>query len=206
MRPFATEGSDPLVKNFKKARFFLTAAGAVILVAAVGVTLAYMFKKVERVNTFDPAIVTCAVHEKLDGAVPTGSMPYRGSEKSDIRVENTGNIDAYLRVRLISYWVKNDGDIVGVPSEMPEFALDTAHWISGADNTYYYKTPVKPGEQTEPLSNTVISLREAQTTDGNTIYTVYQVVEVIAEAIQANPVDAVTDAWSITVENGQITN
>ncbi len=194
------------MKKAKKIRLLLAAAAAVVLVAAIGVTLAYMFKKVERINTFDPAIVTCAVHEKLDGAVPTGSMPYRGSEKSDIRVENTGNIDAYLRVRLISYWVKENGDIVGVPSEMPEIALDTAHWVAGADNTYYYKTPVKPGERTEPLSDAAIPLRETQTTDGDTIYPVYQVVEVFAEAIQAAPLEVVTDAWGVTIDGGQITN
>lgn len=201
--PFRTERGDATVKKRKKALPFLVAAVAVVLVAAVGVTLAYMFKKVDRVNTFEPATVTCTVHEKLDGAEHTNGSQ-TGSEKSDIRVENTGNVDAFLRVRLISYWVNANGEVVGVPSEMPEVALDTTHWSAGADNTYYYKTPVKPGEQTAPLSGTAISLRETQTTDGDNIYTVYQVVEVFAEAIQANPTDAVKNAWGVTVENDQI--
>ena len=35
--------------------------------------------------------------------------------------------------------------------------------------------------------------------------TVYQVIEVIAEAVQAEPVSAVREAWGVTVTNNTIT-
>ena len=35
--------------------------------------------------------------------------------------------------------------------------------------------------------------------------TIYQVVEVFAEAVQAEPADAAQEVWGVTVENGIIT-
>ena len=41
----------------------LVLAAAAAAVAAVGVTMAFMFRKADAENRFEPAVVTCTVHE-----------------------------------------------------------------------------------------------------------------------------------------------
>lgn len=174
----------------KRIRLWLIAALALCAAAAVGVTLSFMFKKAEKTNTFVPAAVTCKVEESLLSGV-----------KSNVCVKNTGNAAAYLRIRLVSYYVYNDNSIAGrVPSQYPTLTLQNG-WIAGADHTYYYTTPVKPDEKTGILCDP-ITLGTVELADGKTVY---QVLEVFAEAIQAEPVRAVQEAWNVTVSGTKIT-
>ena len=174
----------------KRIRLWLIAALALCAAAAVGVTLSFMFKKAEKTNTFVPAEVTCEVEESLFSGV-----------KSKVCVKNTGNAAAYLRIRLVSYYVYNDNSIAGrVPSQYPTLTLQNG-WIAGADHTYYYPTPVEPGAETGILCDP-ITLGTVKLADGKTVY---QVLEVFAEAIQAEPVGAVQEAWNVTVSDAKIT-
>lgn len=174
----------------KRIRLWLIAALALCAAAAVGVTLSFMFKKAEKTNTFIPAEVTCEVKESLLSGV-----------KSDVCVKNTGNAAAYLRIRLVSYYVYNDNSIAGrVPSQYPTLTLRN-RWIAGADHTYYYPTPVEPDAKTKILCDP-ITLGTVKLADGETVY---QVLEVFAEAIQAEPVGAVQEAWKVTVSGTEIT-
>ena len=173
----------------KRIRLWLIAALALCAAAAVGVTLSFMFKKAENTNTFVPAEVTCEVKESLLSGV-----------KSDVCVKNTGNAAAYLRIRLVSYYVDNDNSIAGrVPSQYPTLTLQHG-WIAGADHTYYYPTPVDPDAKTGILCDP-ITLGTVKLADGKTVY---QVLEVFAEAIQAEPVGAVQEAWKVTVSDTRI--
>lgn len=174
----------------KRIRLWLIAALALCAAAAVGVTLSFMFKKAEKTNTFVPAEVTCKVEESLFSGV-----------KSNVCVKNTGNVAAYLRIRLVSYYVYDNGSIAGrVSSEYPTLTLQNG-WISGADHTYYYPTPVEPGAKTGILCDP-ITLGTVELADGTPVY---QVLEVFAEAIQAEPVGAVQEAWRVTVSDTKIT-
>ena len=176
------------------------AAAVLVAVAAVGVTLAFMFKKANVKNTFVPAEVACTVHEKLDGKDITDAAA-KGGEKSDIRVENTGKVSEYLRVRLVSYFVDSEGNVTGAePSVYPDITLNDG-WIAGSNHTYYYTEPVEPGGYTYEMCQP-FTLAKKTLRDGTTIY---QVVEVFAEAVQAEPADAAHEAWGVTVEDGTIT-
>ena len=95
---------------------------------------AYMRKNTEEVdNTFIPAYVDCVVNED-----------FADNKKTAITVENTGNIDAYIRVRMVSYWIDESGAIVSKTSEMPVFTT-AEDWIRDEDNdTYYYTKKVAP--------------------------------------------------------------
>ena len=163
----------------------LSLAVAMLLCGSV---LAYMFRQTEyKNNEFTPAEVSCKVVEEFDG-----------TQKNSIRVKNTGNIDVYLRVRLVSYWVNADGNIVASASSMPEINMATG-WIRGANNTYYYTTPVSPSAQTDTLLASPVALEK----DENGYM---QVLEIFAEAIQSRPHDAVTDSWNVSIDaNGNIT-
>ena len=176
----------------------LLIASLAISLLLCGTVLAYMFTQTEyKDNEFTPANVSCKVFEKFDG-----------TQKTSIQVQNTGNIDAYLRVRLVSYWVDADGNIVAKPSAMPEINM-AAGWIKGANNTYYYTKPVGPAAYTGSLLSSPINLekdREAfvygqKDENGN-----MQVIEVFAEAIQSKPYNAVINSWKVSVDaNGNIT-
>ena len=105
----------------------LLIAELVLSLLLCGTVFAYMFRRTEyKDNEFTPANVACKVVEEFNGV-----------RKASIQVQNTGNIDAYLRVRLVSYWVDANGNIVAKPSAMPEINM-AADWIKGANNTYYY--------------------------------------------------------------------
>lgn len=159
--------------------------GALIL---CGTVLAYMFRQTEyKDNEFTPATVSCNVLEEFDG-----------EQKTSIKVQNTGNIDAYLRVRFVSYWVDADGNIVAKPSSMPEISVATG-WLKGSNDTYYYQSVVTPNNSTGELLSHPISLDK----DENGYL---QVVEVFAEAIQSKPQKAAIDRWGVTIDsNGNIT-
>ena len=184
----------------KRIKHLLIAGAALSIAAAVGLTLAFMFKKAEKTNLFIPAEVACAVREKTDGSEVTGIAAVC-SEKSDIRVENTGNVKEFIRLRLVSYYVDSNGDIAGTAaSQYPNLTLKNG-WIAGADHTYYFPYSVEPGEATEILCEP-FTLGQTQIENGNTVY---QVIEVIAEAVQAEPISAVQEAWGVTVTNNTIT-
>ena len=184
----------------KRIKHMLIAATALCIVATVGLTLAFMFKKAEKINRFIPAEVACAVREKTDGSEVTGIAAV-GSEKSDIRVENTGNVKEFIRLKLVSYYVDANGDIVGtVSSQYPTLSLKNG-WIAGANHTYYYRFPTNPGGMTEILCEP-FTLGQMQLADGKTVY---QVIEVIAEAVQAEPISAAQEAWGVAVTNNIIT-
>lgn len=176
----------------KKHRALLILLIALLAISLMlcGTVFAYMFRKTEyKDNEFTPANVSCKVVEEFDG-----------TQKTSIQVQNTGNIDAYLRVRLVSYWVDADGNVVAKPSEKPEIALASG-WIKGANNTYYYESPVVLGRLTPNLLNDGTSISLAQDENGY-----LQVIEVFAEAIQSEPENAVTSAWKVTLDsNGNIT-
>lgn len=174
------------MKNQKILPIILIAVLTVSL-ALCGTVLAYMFSQTEyKDNEFTPANVSCSVVEEFDGV-----------QKTSIKVKNTGNIDAYLRVRLVSYWVNADGDIVAKPSKLPEITL-TSGWIKSANNTYYYRTPVAPSNLTDTLLSAPIILEKDE--DGH-----LQVIEVFAEAIQSKPLSAVTNSWGVNIDsNGNI--
>lgn len=147
----------------------------------VGGTIAYLTTKTDgTVNTFTPSKVSCEVTEKFDGS--TGV-------KSDVNVTNTGNIHAYIRVKLVSYRVNNGGDHIGGTAEIPDFTPG-AGWVENGDY-YYYTKPVAPGKQPEtPLISSITLTGSYDDADGGK-----QVIEVMAEAIQSVPEAAVRDAW-----------
>ena len=155
---------------------------ALVLLALCGTTFALMLRQTETLNNqFAPAKVSCEVVES-----------YTHPTKDSIKIQNTGNIDAYLRLRLVTYWVNGDGEIIFGSATIPDFTLGE-NWIAGGDNTYYYKTPVAPNDSTGNLLSSSIQLK---TEDGK-----YQVIEVFADAIQSKPGKAVENSWKVTLND-----
>lgn len=168
----------------------LAIAVVLLLSATVTGTLMYLVSKTTAVtNTFEPATVTCEVQENFDGTV-----------KKDVTVKNTSNIDAYLRVKLVTYRVNDKGERIGGTAAIPSFTPGEG-WFE-KDGFYYYNKPVAPNKT--PAANLIgndgITLVKYTDADGGR-----QVIEVIAEAIQSVPASVVADNWNVTVDaNGVI--
>ena len=159
----------------------LIIALALILVLAVGGTVAYIFTHTGPViNTFTPTEAKITVNEEISS-----------NQKTSITVvNNSTGVPVYIRVALVANMIDKDENVTGAAS-VPTFTLGD-NWIVGNDGYYYYTEPVPVGESTGNL------LEKAMTLDEN-----MQVV-VLADAIQAEPTTAVTQAWGVTVENGVI--
>lgn len=149
------------------------------LVFAASTTFAFMYNKSRQaVNSFTPATVSCEVIETFDG-----------TSKTSIKVKNTSNIDAYIRLNLSTHYVDADNNIVGYPSVIPEFEI-TSNWLKDGD-TYYYKNPVSPGNVTDELLNSFITLKNERFNDKE----LRQVIEIYAEAVQSDPANVVNEIW-----------
>lgn len=165
------------------SRKALVIAVSLMLIACLGVggTLMYLIDKTSDVkNTFIPTEVTCEVTENFVGDV-----------KSNVSATNTGDVNAYIRIKLVSYRVNSDGAKIGGVVAVPSFTLGTG-WVENG-GFYYYTSPVAPGGSPEHALIDSITLEDNYgDQDGGR-----QVIEVIAEAIQAEPATAVEQAWGV---------
>ncbi len=194
----------------KKRKLSIKAVLPVLAVLAVifsySLVLALMKKETPKIeNEIHLAEVSCKIHEKVNGKATeeTSSEVTEITTKNSVTVENTGNIDAYIRVRLVSYYVNENGTPIGESCEVPSFVANSAYWVADTSNdTYYYKTAIAPEEQTENLVASGSTIPLTSKTVGSE--TVYQVVEVLAEAVQSEPDDAAERVWNVTVSNGTI--
>lgn len=177
--------------NKKKRRLapWAALALALVLTLSVGGTIAYLITDTRPVtNTFTPGNVDCQVIETFDGTI-----------KSDVKIKNTGNTDAYIRAAIVVTWQNASGNVLGKAPVLGsdytlELATDTGWNITTSDGYYYYATAVSVNNSTGILINECTVLKPAPA-EGYTLC-----VEVLADAIQATPIKAVKDAWGVTVD------
>lgn len=168
----------------------LILAICILSVTVIGGSIAYLTSMSGEVkNTFTPGNVDITVVENFDGTV-----------KKNVNVTNKGNIDAYVRVKLVTYRVNEAGDHIGGTATIPEFTPGT-NWVAYG-GYYYYTLPVAPGAKpaTDLIGDTGITLKEYDDADGGK-----QVIEVMAEAIQSTPDRAVGEAWGVKIAENSVT-
>lgn len=162
----------------------------VLVCVSVGGTLAYLKSTASVNNTFTVGDVDTTVDETFENNV-----------KSNVTATNTGNVPAFIRIKMVTYRVNANNEKIGGNAVIPEFELGD-DWFE-FNGFYYYSKPVQPGykpgatDKTSigtPLIGTsgIILAGNYPDSDGGK-----QVIEVIAEAIQASPTDAVTEAWGL---------
>lgn len=159
-----------------------------IAVMTVGGTLAYLTAQTKPVsNIFKPSHVACQVEESFDGTV-----------KKNVNVRNTGDTDAYVRVKLVTYRVNDERSHIGGTATIPDFTPGM-NWVPYGDY-YYYTLPVAPGkEPTDDLIESISLTASYTDADGGC-----QAIDVIAEAIQNEPAAAVGEAWGISIVSGEV--
>ena len=195
------------MKHLKKHRpgrakaLLLIASLAVLLTATVGSTAAWLVSKPAAVeNNFVPGKVACQVLEDFG----------KDYVKRDVKVQNTGNTDAYIRVLLVFTWKDKEGNIFsnkpqeGIDYQINMDNMNLTDWImqkSDAGVYFYYKKRVAPKAKTDVLIESLYQITDV-TGPENGKYKLS--VDILADAVQANPPEAVAESWGVAVENGKI--
>ena len=181
------KNSKHVRKTAPRARrkgFAVVVAAVLLLTVAVGGTIAWLMAKTEPVeNVFEPTEVTCYVAENFNGVT-----------KTNVRIQNTGNIDAYIRVAIAANNVNAEGKICGLHPANPTFTLG-ADWVKYG-NYYYYTLPVAPEDYTGVFAP------EIQLTQIEKCCKMQ--VEIVSSAIQSTPADAVGEAWKVSISQGSV--
>lgn len=179
-------------KTLRTGRVTAIVMATVLLLAlAIGGTVAWLSTKSAPItNTFTPSKVACEVQEEFNGTV-----------KSDVNVKNTGDIAAFIRVKLVTYRTNDQGQHIGGTAALPSFDHGN-NWVE-YDGYYYYTLPVKAGDKPATnLTDRMPLVGSYGDTDGGK-----QAIDVMAEAIQSVPQAAVQDAWGAGFsidENGNL--
>ena len=173
-------------------------AMAVLALAVVGVAIsgvvAWLTASGMLENTFDRGQVDVTVNEEFTDGV----------NKKNVSVTNKGNVSVYVRAQVNIYWVDKDGNqLWDTPVKDTDYEITwfdgSSKWTQGTDGFYYWTEPLATKAAT---TNLIDVLTDKKThTDGRTL-----VCDVAVQAIQADPTEAVEEAWDVTVdESGNIT-
>lgn len=176
-----------------------------------GSALAWFHTESGLFNMFKAANVTPGVNETFNST---------HTVKENVYATNKGNVKAYLRASVSVRWETEsqaDGSAV-VLGDVPEIGKDYAmvwdvvaspdttsqpadSWIQGTDGLCYWPKPLAPeseatgGVSPDKTANLITkceALSSASHTDGR-----HLVVEIDVQAVQADPVDAVKEAWGL---------
>ena len=184
----------------KKARKLLVCLTALLCMALVGATVAFLVTRTGSVtNTFQGSKVACAVIENGNNKDETSGI-VSVAEKKNVQIKNTGDTDAYIRVAVVVNWMSEDGSKVWALKPTSDdytitYILGADGWLDGGDGYYYYSKPVAPKDPTSILIEKAM-LKDGITgpvgTDGTQYYLS---IEIVASAIQSTPIDVVEKQW-----------
>lgn len=163
-------------------QFVLLASVIVLLAGAIGGSLAYLFTNSDAVvNTFTPGEVNITVVEKFDG-----------SAKSEVQIQNTGNVDAKIRTMIVVTWQDGEGNVYHAApvagTDYTIIGLPGDGWTL-SNGWYVYNKAVPPVDDLETKdvyeNRTGYLFTSCAPVAGKTPDGYHLVVDVIAEAIQA---------------------
>lgn len=178
-------------RNYKKI-VLLAVSLLLVMCAAIGGTVAYLIDSTGEVkNTFIPASVPPGIEEKIEGNV-----------KKDVTIKNTGNVDAYIRVKVVVTWKDANGNVY---KDAPVKGTDYT-WTAGDskwvlhDGFYYYTAKVPADGSTASLFTNCQQLSTATVPDGYSLS-----VDIHAQSVQAEPASVVGDTWGVVITEGSVT-
>ena len=177
--------------------FLIAFCVCILACAAVSGSLAWLISTPGPVvNEFTPGEVTIQVDET-----------FNGTTKQNVRIKNTGNVPAYIRVALVPAWVDDEGNIAAKPASLDNCNITWGEggngyeddWFIGSDGFYYCKTVI------EPDGSTPILIKSCTVKDGEHEYDFE--LQVIASAVQSLPTSTVETVWPVVVDpDGRLAN
>lgn len=169
-----------------KQKCLIIAIASIIWSILAVYTVAFVFTQTNEVkNTFTTPNVASEIVEDFDGIL-----------KKDVVVKNTGEVQSYIRAKVVVVWMSEDQTQVYSKSPVENvdyeivYANFSSNWGKASDGYWYYKIPVEPQKSTENLIDECKLLGSANVPDGY-----YLSVEIIASAIQSTPNTVVTENW-----------
>lgn len=179
----------------KLNRSFVLLVSCLILLSGIAGSLAYLITNTTPVaNTFTPGRVSCAVIEP-------GWENRKSTVKENVTVENTGNTDAFIRAAIVATWVDEAGNISATPVAADDYTLTIGTgWTQYSDGYYYYNASVAPGGETSVLVTTASAV-EGKAPAGYTLC-----IEILADAIQSAPAEAIGQSWGVRITQDHVTD
>lgn len=177
-------------KTHRKESFALLVSAIILTLGIAGGTIAYLVDHDEPViNSFQPEKVSCEVTEQFEDNV-----------KTDVAIKNTGTTDAFIRAKVVATWQDQDGNISAQPVKETDYIIEYNNngWFQ-KDGYWYCKTKIAFDTPT-PILIEKCTVDSTKAPDS-----CHLVVEILADAIQANPDKAVNKAWGVTASNGTLT-
>lgn len=192
--------------NFKRKShklFALIICLDLVVLLVVGGTLAYLFTSTEPVtNTFTPVTADIEIDEEFNGTV-----------KENVKVTNSGDVEAYVRAKVVINWMDADNNVLAEKPADATYQIDWAYDGKNIDNQedvseneskwcehndlYYYTLPIKPDESTGNLIDKVtVSYPPGST------YKLH--VEILSQAVQAEPKTAVEELWGVSISEDSV--
>lgn len=211
----------------KKRVLLMGLAAVMVMGAVVGGSLAAGQASAENPVTAPLAAATLNIEwtggESDPVALTVTDKELMPADKIDVKdgykVDNTGSVDAYIRVTVTKYWADADGKTTDLDAANIELGLNSADWIkaeklfegnSGETEVYYYKCPVPAGQSTSELLET-IGIPASLTNEyaGMTVH-----LEAVADGVQFAGADAadlnasgILASWGVSAqldENGNL--
>ena len=167
-----------------KRAILLSLSAVLIVLTAIGGTLAWLTSKPSGlVNTFEPGKVPITVHE---------TFTQGGTTKTNVYIQNDGNIPAYIRVALVPIWRDAEGYGTGLATDGTftwELNLTEDGWKEGGDGYYYYQQSVPPDDLNDITPALVETCSPKQGLD-EAYKGKYFELQVLAQSIQADGMNA----------------
>lgn len=188
------QGSHAKAKKHSRIRMnklaILFIAVIMLIGAAVGTTVAFLVTNTDPVvNNFTYGTIGTRIDESFDG-----------STKSNVRVTNTGDTPAFIRATYVATWRDASGNIVSSVPDSYSYELTEnpgGKWQKVGGYYYYPYAVGKDGSTDGSLLTCTVTHPE------NPEY--FLNVEILASAIQSEPITAVQEAWGVTIANGTVT-
>lgn len=170
----------PRLKKADRAVLLLVSL-VLVLSAAIGGTLGYLTGQVSVTNTMQVGEFTTEIDEDTENGV-----------KSNVTVQNTGDYDAYIRAVVVVTWQNEKGEVYpATPVANKDYTIEYGNQWSEHGGFYYYNGVVGAKQSTSDLINSC-KPEEGKAPEGYDLN-----VEILASAIQAEPAQAVQDAWEM---------
>lgn len=180
----------------------------ILVLIAMGRTLAYFTSKDTVVNRFDTGDIKANIQEP--GFIPKDDWDGQSYDKV-VEIKNTGKNENFIRVSITPRWVdENDNPWAGDVSDKVVFLefqnlidIPTDNtwtpnkWVKGSDDFYYYTSILDVDKTTEKLLNSVkANITKAEVDYPEDYEGKYLKIDVKVEAVQTT-IDAYKTVWSV---------
>ena len=183
-----------------KRRVLIVALACVLTLVGIGGVVAWLTGTDQVINMFDLGRVETEVNE--DG--PEENQPFEEGDnvKQNVDVTNRGNVPIYVRAQVNIYWQDANGNqLWEAPVADEDYTITWGNdqkWVE-LDGFYYWTEPLKAGETTGLLIDK-LTWTTANSSNGRTL-----VCDIAVQGIQAEPAEAVQEAWGVTISEGAVT-